>query len=141
MDWKLALVLIPVSDVDRAKEFYVEKMAFHLDVDHQPNDDFRIVQVTPSGSACSIGFGIGINASEPGSTKGLHLCVADIEAARGELTGRGVEISEPYHFGMQGRADGIDPNRGDYATFCNFDDPDGNTWVLQEVGHAAAESD
>ena len=97
MDFKLELVLIPVADVDRAKAFYEEQAGFKLDVDHRAGDSFRVVQLTPPGSACSIAFGVGITTAEPGSTRGLHLVVADIEAARAELAGRGVEVSEIRH--------------------------------------------
>jgi len=132
-DLKLELVLIPVSDVDRARTFYTDKVGFTLDVDHQPNDDFRVVQMTPPGSACSITIGKGITGAEPGSYRGTHLVVADIEAARAELVGRGVAVSEIRHMTPTGWADGPDPEHGDYASFADFADPDGNTWVLQEV--------
>src|SRR5258705_6177398 len=98
MDFKLELVLLPVSDVDRAKTFYTEKVGFNLDVDHRASDEFRVVQMTPPGSACSITIGIGITDAAPGSVRGLHLVVSDIEAARAELVERGVDISEPRHF-------------------------------------------
>ena len=133
MDFKLELVLVPVSDVDRAKEFYVEKCGFNLDVDHQPNDEFRVVQITPPGSACSLTIGIGLSDAAPGSYRGTHLCVADIEAARAELTGRGVEVSEIRHMTPNGWAPGPDPEHADYGSFADFSDPDGNSWVLQEV--------
>lgn len=97
MDFKLELVLVPVSDVDRAKAFYTEKAGFHLDVDHRAGDEFRVVQLTPSGSACSIAFGTGITDAVPGSVKGLHLVVSDIETARAELVDRGVDVSEIRH--------------------------------------------
>jgi catechol 2,3-dioxygenase-like lactoylglutathione lyase family enzyme len=97
MDFKLELVLIPVSDVDRAKAFYVEKCGFTLDVDHQPNDEFRVVQMTPPGSACSITIGKGVTDASPGSYRRTHLVVTDIEAARAELRGRGVEVSDIRH--------------------------------------------
>ena len=135
MDWKLELVIVPVADVDRAKAFYLDRVGFALDVDVSPIDGIRVVQLTPPGSACSIAIGTGIGQSNPGSTKGLHLVVADIEAARAELVERGVEISEPFHFGAEGRTDGVHPGREDYGTFLTFDDPDGNTWLVQEVGH------
>ena len=134
MDWKLELVVVPVSDVDRAKTFYTEQVGFNADVDHRAGDDFRVVQLSPPGSACSIAIGTGIGQSEPGSTKGLHLIVNDIEAARAELAERGVEIGEPFHFGAEGRAEGTHPERADYGTFLTFDDPDSNTWLVQEVG-------
>ena len=132
MDFKLELVLIPVSDVDRAKEFYVEKCGFQLDVDHQPNEEFRVVQITPPGSACSLTIGIGLTEAAPGSYRGTHLVVTDIEAARAELVGRGVEVSEIRHMGPGGWEPGPDPDRSDYNSFADFSDPDGNTWVLQE---------
>ncbi len=138
MDYKLELVLIPVKDVDRAKEFYVEKMGFNLDVDHKASEEFRVVQMTPPGSACSITLGIGITEAEPGSVRGTHLCVNDIEAARAELVGRGVEVSDVRHFNREkGEWEpGVDPDHGTYASFADLADPDGNTWVLQEVHYA-----
>ncbi|MEA2451882.1 MAG: hypothetical protein QOG04_592 [Actinomycetota bacterium] len=139
MDWKLELILLPVSDVDRAKTFYTEKVGFHLDVDTSPVEGFRVVQMTPPGSACSITIGLGLIDTEPGSVRGLHLIVTDIVAARDELVGRGVEVSDVRHMGA-GWEPGPDPAHGDYASFADFADPDGNTWVLQEVGHAATGS-
>jgi catechol 2,3-dioxygenase-like lactoylglutathione lyase family enzyme len=133
MDMKLELVLIPVSDVDRAKAFYVENAGFTLDVDHQPNDEFRVVQMTPPGSACSITIGIGITDAAPGSVRGTHLVVYDIEATRAELVGRGIDVSEIRHMGPDGWEPGPDPERRKYQSFADFSDPDGNTWVLQEV--------
>jgi catechol 2,3-dioxygenase-like lactoylglutathione lyase family enzyme len=133
MDYKLELVLIPVSDVDRAKAFYVDKLGFNLDVDHQPSEEFRVVQMTPQGSACSITIGIGITKAKPGSYEGIHLIVKDIETARAELAGRGVEVSEIRHMGPEGWQPGPDPDHSDYNSFADFSDPDGNTWVLQEV--------
>ncbi len=134
MDYKLELVLIPVSDVDQAKAFYVDQLGFNLDVDHQPNDQFRVVQMTPPGSACSITIGIGITEATPGSVWGTHLIVTDIEAARTELTGRGVEVSDIRYMTPGGWQPGPDPSHADYNSFADFKDPDGNTWVLQEVG-------
>jgi len=119
--------------VDRAKEFYVEKCGFNLDVDHQPNEGFRVVQITPRGSACSLTIGIGLTDAAPGSYRGTHLVVADIEAARAELVGRGVDVSEIRHMGANGWEPGPDPGRRDYGSFADFSDPDGNTWVLQEA--------
>lgn len=136
MDYTLELVVVPVADVDRAKSFYTEQLEFRLDVDHQASDDFRVVQFTPPGSACSIAIGKGITDSEPGSYRGLHLVVPDIEAARAELIGRGTDVSEPFHFGADGQAPGLDPERRNYATFASFTDPDGNGWLLQEVNRA-----
>lgn len=138
MNYELQLVLIPVSDVDKAKDFYTGPVGFDLDVDHQAGADFRVVQCTPPGSACSIAFGIGINDSPPGSTKGLHLVVTDIEAAHDELIGRGVEVSDIRHMGEEGWQPGPHPERASYASFADFADPDGNVWILQEVGHEAA---
>ena len=132
MDFKLELVLIPVSDIDRAKDFYVEKAGFNLDVDHQPNEDFRVVQMTPPGSACSITIGKGITDAEPGSYRGTHLVVTDIEAGRAELVGRGVDVSDTRHMTPEGWKPGADPEHTDYNSFADFKDPDGNTWVLQE---------
>ncbi|MQA98664.1 MAG: VOC family protein [Streptosporangiales bacterium] len=133
MDFKLELVLLPVTDVDRAKEFYAEKCGFPVDVDHRAGDAFRVVQVTPPGSACSFSFGIGITEGEPGSVKGTHLVVTDIEAAHKELTGRGVEVGGIKHMGPNGWEPGPDPERRKFGSFADFADPDGNTWVLQEV--------
>jgi catechol 2,3-dioxygenase-like lactoylglutathione lyase family enzyme len=133
VDFKLELVLVPVSDVDRAKLFYTEKVGFQLDVDHQPSDEFRVVQMTPPGSACSITIGIGLTSAEPGSCRGTHLVVTDIEAARAELVERGVDVSAIRYMGPDGWAPGVDPEHRDYASFADFSDPDGNTWVLQEV--------
>jgi len=135
VDYKLELVLIPVSDVDRAKAFYVERAGFTLDVDHQPSAEFRVVQMTPPGSACSITIGIGITDAAPGSYRGTHLVVTDIERARAELMERRVDVSEIRHMGPGGWEPGPDPGRVDYGSFADFSDPDGNTWVLQEVGH------
>jgi catechol 2,3-dioxygenase-like lactoylglutathione lyase family enzyme len=135
MDFKLELVIVPVSDVDRAKAFY-EKAGFNLDVDHRAGDTFRVVQLTPPGSACSITIGTGLTPAEPGSYQGLHLVVSDIDAARAELVERGVEVSEPYHFGPEGQTPGPDPKRSDYNSYLSFSDPDGNGWLVQEVGRA-----
>lgn len=138
MDFKLELVLIPVTDVDRAKQFYVDTCGFTLDVDHQPNDEFRVVQMTPPGSACSITIGIGITDATPGSVRGTHLVVTDIEATRAELVARGVDVSEARHMGPDGWEQGPDPEHRKYNSFADFSDPDGNTWVLQEVPRGEA---
>jgi len=132
MDFKLELVLIPVADVDRAKAFYSEQCGFAIDVDHQPSETFRVVQLTPPGSACSVTIGTGITTADPGSYRGTHLVVTDIEAARAELVERGVKVTEIRHMGPNGWEPGRDPERNDYASFADFSDPDGNTWVLQE---------
>jgi catechol 2,3-dioxygenase-like lactoylglutathione lyase family enzyme len=132
VDFKLELVLIPVSDVDRAKAFYTEQAGFSLDVDHRAGEEFRVVQMTPPGSACSITVGIGITDAAPGSYRGTHLVVTDIEAARAELVERGIDVSEIRHMGSSGWEPGPDPERRDYGSFADFKDPDGNSWVLQE---------
>ena len=135
MDLKLELVLIPVSDVDRAKAFYTEKLGFSLDVDHQASEEFRVVQMTPPGSACSITIGVGLTDAAPGSYRGTHLVVTDIVAAHDELAARGVEVGDVRHFDRAAGEwkPGPDPEHGKYASFADFADPDGNTWVLQEV--------
>ncbi|MDX6203092.1 MAG: hypothetical protein QOJ83_2592 [Frankiales bacterium] len=131
MDFKLELIIVPVSDVDRAKAFYADQAGFHVDVDHSAGEDFRIVQLTPPGSACSIT--IMKNPGSAGTLGGLHLVVADIDQARAELLSRGVEASEIYHFGEGGQQPGPDPERRDYNSFLSFADPDGNGWLVQEV--------
>ena len=135
MDYKLEAIVLPVSDVDRSKAFYADQMGFTVDVDHQPNESFRVVQLTPPGSACSITFGIGISTVAPGSYQGLHLVVNDIEAAHAELSKRGIEVSEPFHFGAEGQTPGLHPERADYGTYLSLSDPDGTGWLIQEVKH------
>jgi predicted enzyme related to lactoylglutathione lyase len=130
MDLKLELVVIPVSDVDRAKTFYSEKVGFSEDVDTRVSDEMRVVQLTPPGSACSIGIGTGITDAAPGSVRGLHLVVSDIEATRAELVERGMDVSEIRHFESGTWVPGPDPQRRDYSSYADFSDPDGNTWVL-----------
>lgn len=137
MDYKLEVVIVPVSDVDRAKAFYTDQAGFRLDVDHQAGEDFRVVQLTPPGSACSITL---MRNAAAGSLHGLHLVVTDIEAARSELTGRGMTVSEFFHFGAGGQVPGLDPGRSDYGSFCSFSDPDGNGWLIQEVRRARSAS-
>lgn len=139
MDWKLELIVVPVTDVDRAKAFYMDQAGFGLDVDHRAGEDFRVVQLTPPGSACSIAL-MKNQPTAPGGLHGLHLCVEDIEAARAQLVDRGVDASEPFFFDETGQHPGLDPERRSYATFLTFHDPDGNTWLVQEkkpVGAAA----
>lgn len=119
MEWKLELVAVPVSDVDRAKSFYVEQAGFHADHDHTVSEDIRFVQLTPPGSACSIAIGKGITDAAPGSVVGLQLVVADIQAARTELTERGAEVSEVQEF--------------PWGAFVFFADPDGNRWAVQQI--------
>jgi catechol 2,3-dioxygenase-like lactoylglutathione lyase family enzyme len=134
MDIKLELVLVPVSDVDRAKAFYTDRCGFDLLVDTAVGEHIRIVQVTPPGSACSIGFGVGVqDGVAPGSYRGMHLVVSDIVAYRKELAGRGVEVSEVRHIADGVWHPGPEPGRSSYMSFAEFSDPDGNLWVLQEV--------
>jgi len=137
MEFKLELVLVPVTDVDRAKAFYVEQAGFDLEVDTPVGENMRVVQVTPHGSACSVGFGVGITTAPPGSVQGLHLVVSDIVAARADLVKRGVGVSEIRHLESGSWVPGPHPERGNYESFAEFADPDGNVWVLQEVNHAA----
>jgi catechol 2,3-dioxygenase-like lactoylglutathione lyase family enzyme len=136
MEYKLELVLVPVTDVDRAKAFYLEQAGFDLLVDTPVGDTMRVVQVTPPGSACSVGFGTGITAAPPGSAQGLHLVVADIVAARDKMLQRGVQVSEVRHLESGTWVPGPDPQRENYMSFAEFADPDGNVWVLQEVNRA-----
>ena len=138
MDMKLEVVVVPVTDVDRARDFYADKVGFTLDVDHKAGDEFRIVQLTPPGSACSIVVGKGVSPVAPGSSQGLHLVVTDIDATRAALVDRGVDVGELFHFGAEGQAPGPDPERSDYGTFAAFSDPDGNGWLIQEVPSRAA---
>ena len=140
MDMKLEVVIVPVSDVDRAKRFY-EKLAWRFDAEFSSGPDFRILQYTPPGSGASIIFGKGVTTSAPGSLQGVYLVVKDIEAARADLVDRGVAVSEIFHdaggvfhhAGTTGRLRGPDPQRKSYASFAAFNDPDGNGWFLQEV--------
>jgi catechol 2,3-dioxygenase-like lactoylglutathione lyase family enzyme len=137
---KLEVVVVPVSDVDRAKRFYVG-LGWRLDADIVTGDDFRVVQVTPPGSECSIIFGKGITSAAPGSMQDLQLTVSDIESARAELVGHGANVSEAFHdvggvfhhAGVEGRVSGPDPERHSYGSFASFSDPDGNGWMLQEI--------
>ena len=119
MDWKIELVGIPVSDVERAKAFYTEQVGFVLDHDHQVSDDLRFIQLTPPGSACSITIGVGVIDTPPGSVQGVQMVVSDIQAAHDELAGRGVEVSDVQHF--------------DWGDFVFFSDPDGNGWAVQQI--------
>lgn len=132
MDWKLEVVIMPVSDVDRAKKFYADQMGFTMDVDFSAGPSFRIVQLTPRGSGCSIT--LMEKPEEAGSVQGLHLVVSDIEAARAELVERGVDVSEPFHHGDGGvQITGLHPERVKFGTYMSFSDPDGNGWLIQEV--------
>jgi catechol 2,3-dioxygenase-like lactoylglutathione lyase family enzyme len=119
MDWKLELVAVPVSDVDRAKDFYTEKVGFHADHDHRVSDEIRFVQLTPPGSACSIALGTGLTSTPPGSAQGLQLVVSDIQTAHAELSARGVEVSDVQVF--------------PWGSFVFFSDPDGNGWAVQQI--------
>jgi catechol 2,3-dioxygenase-like lactoylglutathione lyase family enzyme len=140
MNMKLEVVIIPVSDVDRAKRFY-ESLGWHLDADYVGGDDFRIVQLTPAGSACSVIIGTGVTAAMPGSVDSLVLVVDDVETAREELVARGVEVSEVFHdaggvfhhAGTTDRVPGADPDRRAKRSLASFNDPDGNGWILQEI--------
>jgi catechol 2,3-dioxygenase-like lactoylglutathione lyase family enzyme len=145
VDMKFEIVVIPVSDIDRAKEFY-QRLGWRLDADFATDDkDFRVVQFTPPGSGCSVIFGKRVTAAAPGASQGLYLIVSDIEAARKDLQDRGIDVSdvfhsngayagsdEPFLFG-QHRVSGPDPNHGSYRSFASFNDPDGNGWLFQEI--------
>jgi predicted enzyme related to lactoylglutathione lyase len=142
VDLKLEVVVLPVADVDRAKTFYLQ-LGWRLDADATAGDSFRIVQLTPPGSQCSIQFGTNMTSAASGSAQGLYLIVADIEATRGQLVARGAAVSEVFHEGTlgdrfqppgaDGRASGPAPEHGSYGSFASFSDPDGNTWLLQEI--------
>ena len=133
MDWKLEVVVVPVSDVDRAREIYADKLGFTVDTDHRAGDTFRVVQVTPPGSACSLIFGTGIGDGEPGSLKGSQLVVDDIHAALAHLEANVVANTGVQHFEDGVMTPGPDPADQDYNSFIFFDDPDGNTWGVQQV--------
>jgi catechol 2,3-dioxygenase-like lactoylglutathione lyase family enzyme len=133
VDWKLEVQAVPVSDVDRAKEFYAGKLGFREDNDYRAGEGFRVVQVTPPGSACSLVFGSGLPTAAPGTLKGSQFSVTDVEQAAAQLDTAGVSHSGPVHFVEGEMAPGLDPQRQDYGTFLFFDDPDGNTWSVQEV--------
>ena len=128
MDWKLEVVVVPVTDVDRSKRFYSEQLGFVVDVDQQAGD-MRVVQLTPPGSGCSITIGTGLSEGVPGTLKGMQICVGDIDVARAQLVDRGVGVSPVRHMGEAGWADG---KGGDWNSFIFFDDPDGNSWTVQE---------
>jgi catechol 2,3-dioxygenase-like lactoylglutathione lyase family enzyme len=138
MDFTLEAIAVPVTDVDRAKSFYADQLGFAVDVDHSGGESFRVVQLTPPGSACSVLIGRGITDATPGAVKGLHLVVTDIAAACAQLSARGVQIDPVRHMTENGWADGVDPSHADYNSISGFVDPDGNGWVLQERGHVAA---
>ena len=140
VDLKLEVLPLPVSDVDRTKRFY-EGLGWRVDADFASGEDWRLVQMTPPGSPCSVMFGKGFTPAVPGSVQGAFLVVDDVEAARTEIIGHGVDVSEVFHFagnllnvgGTKGRVAGLDPNRASYFSFASFSDPDGNSWLLQEV--------
>ena len=143
MDYLLQVITLPVSDVDKAAAFYAQQAGFALDVDYHPSGDFRVVQLTPPGSACSVQIGVGLTDAPPGSARVTYLAVTDIEAARRELTRRGVTVSDIRHKSpisnwKGGFLPGTDPERRDYASLAEFADPDGNTWVIQEIGYRPA---
>lgn len=134
MDMKLEVVVVPVSDVDRAKTFY-EKLGFRLDIDYTANNGRRVIQFTPPGSEASIHIGKGITSAAPGSLQNVYLIVSDIESARAHLISNGVDVSEVFHYdGLLGsKVSGLDPKRGSYGSFASFKDSDGNSWLLQEI--------
>ena len=138
--YSVEVITLPVSDVERAMRFYVEQVGFTVDIDYSPNDAFRVVQLTPPGSSCSLQIGTGLTDAPVGSLRNVFVVVTDLEAARTRLLERGVEVGEIRHKTPIGAWDGgfapgLDPKRGDYASFASFPDPDGNTWVLQERGY------
>ena len=138
--FSVEVITLPVSDVERALRFYVDQVGFNFDVDYSPNDGFRVVQLTPPGSSCSIQIGKGLTDAPVGSLRNVYLVVTDLDAARDRLRERGVDVGEIRHKTPIGAWDGgfapgLDPTRGDYASFADFSDPDGNRWVLQERGH------
>jgi catechol 2,3-dioxygenase-like lactoylglutathione lyase family enzyme len=138
--FSVEVITLPVSDVDRALRFYVDRVGFTLDIDYAPTGAFRVVQLTPAGSSCSIQLGNGLTDAPAGSVRNVYLVVSDLELARSRLLERGVAVSEIRHKTPIGAWDGgfapgVDPARGDYASFADFADPDGNTWALQERGH------
>jgi catechol 2,3-dioxygenase-like lactoylglutathione lyase family enzyme len=140
MDYQIQVITVPVTDVEQAAAFYTQQAGFILDVDYHPSPGFRVVQLTPPGSTCSVQIGLGLTDAAPGSARATYLAVTDIEAARRELTGRGVKVCDIRHKSpiadwKGGWQPGPDPQRRDYASFADFADPDGNTWVIQEIGH------
>jgi catechol 2,3-dioxygenase-like lactoylglutathione lyase family enzyme len=140
LNFSVEVITIPVSDVDRAVRFYKDQLSFHLDVDYSPNEGFRVVQLTPPGSACSIQIGKGLTDAPVGSLRNVYLVVTDLDATRTQLLTSGIAVSAIRHKSPSGAWDGgfapgLDFARGDYASFASFSDPDGNSWVLQERGY------
>jgi catechol 2,3-dioxygenase-like lactoylglutathione lyase family enzyme len=135
VEMKLEVVVIPVSDVERARHFYGDDLGWRLDADFAGGDEFRVLQFTPPGSPCSIHFGKGVTPAAPGSARNLYLVVADIQAARDELVDRGIDVSEVFHVAGPGQPplSGVDPERRSYFSYASFSDPDGNSWLLQEL--------
>jgi catechol 2,3-dioxygenase-like lactoylglutathione lyase family enzyme len=143
MSYKIEVIILPVSDVDRALAFYTEQAGFTLDVDYRPSEDFRVVQLTPPGSSCSVQIGVGLTDASLGSVSGLYVVVEDLQRTIDDLTNRGVNVSHIRHKSpiddwRGGWEPGLDPSRRDYASFADFSDPDGHQWVLQERGFARA---
>ena len=143
MDYHIEVITLPVNDVDLAVQFYTERVGFTMDVDYRANSQFRVVQLTPPGSSCSVQFGVGLSDAMPGSARTTYLVVTDIEAAYRELTERGLAVSPIRHKAStddwQGDyLPGVDPERRNYASFIDFADPDGNTWIVQERGFTRA---
>jgi catechol 2,3-dioxygenase-like lactoylglutathione lyase family enzyme len=136
MDFTLELVVVPVTDVDRARDFYTERCGFGLDVDQRFGETFRVVQLTPPGSGCSISIGTGLAKMEPGTLNGLQLCVTDIDAAREELVGRGLDVTPVRHINQES-GDWVDGHGGPWNSFMFFSDPDGNGWAIQEKPSSA----
>jgi predicted enzyme related to lactoylglutathione lyase len=134
MDWKLEVVVLPVSDVDRAKAFYMDQVGFDLQVDYSAGEDFRVVHLVPRGSAVAVA--LMQNETSAGTVSGMHLVVNDVEAAWGELSERGANPGEIHHYVDGAPQPGLDPNRADYGSYLSFDDPDGNQWMVQEVGRS-----
>jgi catechol 2,3-dioxygenase-like lactoylglutathione lyase family enzyme len=139
MDWKIELLVVPVTDIDRAKAFYADQLGFHVDLDVE-RGDFRIVQLTPAGSGCSIAIGTGLVDMAPGALRGMQICVGDIDAAHAQLVERGVDVTPVRHKGPDGWAEG---HGEDWNSFVFFDDPDGNSWAIQEspTMHAALQAE